>query len=102
MFAEPAMSIPSSEQTADVFLQVTDQGSVLQQLQEQLASTEQQQLRDGDTAMARYAELELALQTAEEHLQHDQSRAAELQKQLDEASAQTQASCRLQPSMAVS
>lgn len=68
-------------------LQVTDHGGILEQLQQQLAFTEQQQQAERDAAMARYAELERALQSAEEHLAHDQRHAAELQGQLDEASA---------------
>ena len=68
-------------------LQVTDHGGILEQLQQQLASTEQQQQAERDAAMARYDELERALQSAEEHLAHDQRHAAELQGQLDEASA---------------
>ncbi len=73
-------------------MQVADHGSTLEQLQQQVASAEQQQLQERDAAMARYEELERALQAAEEHLHHDQLHATELQRRLDEASASTQAS----------
>lgn len=75
-----------------VQLQVTDHGGILQQLQQQLALTEQQQQAERDAAVTRYAELERALQSAEEHLAHDQRHAADLQGQLDEASAKLEVS----------
>ncbi len=73
-------------------MQVSDHSGILEELQQQLALTQQEQQAERDAAMTRYAELEKALQSAEEHMAHDQLHAAELQSQLDEASAKLEVS----------
>ena len=75
-----------------LLVQVSDHGGILEELQQQLARAEQLQAAERDSAKTQYAELEKALQLAEQHLAHDQHHAAELQCQLDEARSKLEVS----------